>query len=165
MCIRDRTRDALGWKYAPFEIPAEIAEAWSAREAGEESESQWQAIFDVYAAAHPDLAAEYLRRMRGELPQGFAGSADDYIAKLQAEGPVVASRKASQMAIEAFAPKLPELVGGSADLAHSNLTLWSGSRNANSDDANANYIYFGVREFGMSAICNGMALHLSLIHI
>ena len=153
------TRDALDWKYAPFEIPAEIAAAWNAREAGQQNESEWQALFDAYAAAYPEMAAEFSRRMKAELPQGFAGAADDYIAKLQAEGPVVASRKASQMAIENFAPQLPELIGGSADLAHSNLTLWSGSKDANSDDANANYLYFGVREFGMSAICNGMALH------
>ncbi len=153
------TREGLEWKYAPFEIPAEIASAWNAREAGAKHEADWQALFDAYAQAHPELAAEYSRRMAGELPQGFAGEADAYIAKLQEDGPVVASRKASQMAIEAFAPHLPELVGGSADLAHSNLTLWSGSKDANGDDANANYIYFGVREFGMTAISNGMTLH------
>ena len=153
------TREGLEWKYAPFEIPAEIASAWNAREAGAKHEADWQALFDAYAQAHPELAAEYSRRMAGELPQGFAGEADTYIAKLQEDGPVVASRKASQMAIEAFAPHLPELVGGSADLAHSNLTLWSGSKDANGDDANANYIYFGVREFGMTAISNGMTLH------
>ena len=153
------TREGLEWKYAPFEIPAEIASAWNAREAGAKHEADWQALFDAYAQAHPELAAEYSRRMAGELPQGFAGEADAYIAKLQEDGPVVASRKASQMAIEAFAPHLPELVGGSADLAHSNLTLWSGSKDANGYDANANYIYFGVREFGMTAISNGMTLH------
>ena len=153
------TREALEWKYAPFEIPAEIASAWNAHEAGAKHEGDWQALFDAYAQAHPELAAEYSRRMAGELPQGFAGTADAYIAKLQQDGPVVASRKASQMAIEAFAPHLPELVGGSADLAHSNLTLWSGSKDANGGDADANYIYFGVREFGMTAISNGMALH------
>ena len=153
------TREALEWKYAPFEIPADIASAWNAHEAGAKHEGDWQALFDAYAQAHPELAAEYSRRMAGELPQGFAGEADAYIAKLQEDGPVVASRKASQMAIEAFAPHLPELVGGSADLAHSNLTLWSGSKDANGDDVNANYIYFGVREFGMTAISNGMTLH------
>ena len=153
------TRDALGWAHAAFEIPDAIADAWNARKAGAEHERQWQVLFDAYAKAHPDLAAEYTRRMARELPADFAGVADATIAGLQADGPVVASRKASQMAIEAFAPQLPELVGGSADLAHSNLTLWSGSRDANSDDADANYIYYGVREFAMTAINNGVALH------
>ncbi|MDO5610715.1 MAG: transketolase [Pseudomonadota bacterium] len=153
------TREQLDWKYGPFEIPAAIMQGWSGIEAGQQREADWQQAFDAYAAAHPELAEEFNRRMAGELPQGFAGIADDYIAKLQAEGPVVASRKASQMAIEAFAPALPELVGGSADLAHSNLTLWSGSKDVQSDDANANYIYYGVREFGMTAISNGMTLH------
>ncbi|RMH93280.1 transketolase [Lysobacter pythonis] len=153
------TREALAWPYGPFDIPAPIMRGWSAVEAGQADEAEWRTRFDAYAAAHPELAAEFQRRMAGELPRGFAGAADDYIARLQAEGPVVASRKASQMAIEAFAPHLPELVGGSADLAHSNLTLWSGSRDANSGDANANYIHYGVREFGMTAISNGMTLH------
>jgi transketolase len=107
----------------------------------------------------PALADELLRRSRGELPEAFADAADAYAAKLQAEGPVVASRKASQMAIEAYAPHLPELVGGSADLAHSNLTLWTGSKSVAGTDPDANYVYYGVREFGMSAISNGLALH------
>ena len=153
------TREALMWGHAPFEVPADIAAAWDAREAGAKLEAEWQALFDAYAKAHPELAAEYSRRMAGELPQGFDAAADAYIAKLQEDGPVVASRKASQMAIEAFAPHLPELIGGSADLAHSNLTLWSGSKDVNSDDADANYIYYGVREFAMTAISNGIALH------
>lgn len=153
------TREALMWSHAPFEVPADIAAAWDAREAGAKLEAEWQALFDAYAKAHPELAAEYSRRMAGELPQGFDAAADAYIAKLQEDGPVVASRKASQMAIEAFAPHLPELIGGSADLAHSNLTLWSGSKDVNSDDADANYIYYGVREFAMTAISNGIALH------
>ena len=108
---------------------------------------------------YPELADELVRRSRGELPEGFAAAADAYVAKLQADGPVVASRKASQMAIEAFAPLLPELIGGSADLAHSNLTLWKGSKSVASDDADANYVYYGVREFAMTAISNGLALH------
>ena len=153
------TREGLAWNHAPFEVPADIADAWNAREAGAKLEADWRTLFDAYAKAHPQLAAEYSRRMAGNLPDGFDAEADAYIAKLQQEGPVVASRKASQMAIEAFAPHLPELIGGSADLAHSNLTLWSGSKDANGDDANANYIYFGVREFGMTAISNGIALH------
>jgi transketolase len=107
----------------------------------------------------PALADEFVRRSRGELPEGFAQAAEAYAAKLQADGPVVASRKASQMAIEAYAPHLPELVGGSADLAHSNLTLWTGSKSVAGNDPDANYVYYGVREFGMSAISNGLALH------
>src|SRR3546814_7093887 len=116
-------------------------------------------MFDQYAVRHPELAEELVRRSHAELPEDFAAAADKYIAKLQADGPKVASRKASQMAIEAFAPLLPELVGGSADLAGSNLTLWSGSKSVATDDADANYIYFGVREFAMTAISNGLALH------
>ena len=153
------TREALGWPYAPFEIPADVSAAWNATESGQAAEAAWQAVFADYRAAHPALADEFEQRMRGELPAAFEPAANAYIEKLQAEGPVVASRKASQMAIEAFAPLLPQLVGGSADLAHSNLTLWKGSKSVTSDDANANYIYFGVREFAMTAISNGLALH------
>ena len=153
------TREGLAWNHAPFEVPADIAAAWNAREAGAKLEADLQTLFDAYAKAHPQLAAEYSRRMAGNLPDGFDAEADAYIAKLQQEGPVVASRKASQMAIEAFAPHLPELIGGSADLAHSNLTLWSGSKDANGEDTEANYIYYGVREFAMTAISNGIALH------
>jgi transketolase len=153
------TRAALNWPHAPFEIPDDIRLAWRARDAGLVREHQWNQLFDAYAARHPDIADELVRRSRGELPDAFAEAADAYIAKLQAEGPVIASRKASQMAIEAFAPLLPELVGGSADLAHSNLTLWKGSKSVASDDADANYVYYGVREFAMTAISNGLALH------
>ena len=153
------TRKALGWEHGPFEIPQAIAGGWDAREAGRKREQEWNKAFDAYREAFPDEAAELLRRSKAELPEGFAAAADAYIAKLQAEGPKVASRKASQMAIEAFAPHLPELVGGSADLAGSNLTMWSGSRDVAGDDANANYVYYGVREFGMTAISNGLALH------
>ncbi|MBW8310781.1 MAG: transketolase [Rhizobium sp.] len=153
------TREALGWPHAPFEIPAAIADGWRAGNAGLVREEQWNRLFDAYAKAYPELAAELVRRSHGELPEGFADAARTYAAKLQLEGPVVASRKASQMALDAFGPLLPELVGGSADLAHSNLTLWKGSKSVTSNDANANYVHFGVREFGMSAICNGIALH------
>jgi transketolase len=153
------TRAALNWPHAPFEIPDDIRLAWRARDAGLVREHQWNQLFDAYAARHPDIADELVRRSRGELPDAFTEAADAYIAKLQAEGPVIASRKASQMAIEAFAPLLPELVGGSADLAHSNLTLWKGSKSVASDDADANYVYYGVREFAMTAISNGLALH------
>ena len=153
------TREALEWPHAPFEIPQEIGQAWRADQAGAALEAQWNALFDEYAAHHPEEAAELSRRARGELPQGFAAAADAFIARLQAEGPVVASRKASQMAIEAYAPLLPELVGGSADLAHSNLTLWKASKSVASRDGDANYVYYGVREFAMTAISNGLALH------
>jgi transketolase len=157
------TRAALGWTGGDFEIPAPIAQAWRATDAGALREAEWDRRFQAYAARFPQEAAEFSRRIQGELPAGFVEAADAYIAKLQAEGPVVASRKASQMAIEAFAPLLPELVGGSADLAHSNLTLWKGSKTVASDDPNANYIYFGVREFAMGAICNGLELHSGFI--
>ena len=153
------TREALHWPHAPFEIPQPIRDAWSAHADGQAHEDKWDRLFDHYAVAYREQADELLRRMRGELPRRFAATADAYIAKLQAEGPVVASRKASQMAIEAFAPHLPELVGGSADLAHSNLTLWKGSKSVASSDPDANYVYYGVREFAMTAISNGLALH------
>ena len=155
----EETRQALNWPYPPFEIPADIKQAWDAHEAGAKREADWNTAFAAYRSAFPQEAAELTRRMGGTLPSDFHALADAYAAKLQVEGPVIASRKASQMAIEAFAPHLPELVGGSADLAHSNLTLWSGSKSVSTNDANANYIYSGVREFGMSAISNGMALH------
>jgi transketolase len=153
------TREALKWPHAPFEIPAELRSAWDARERGAKVEAEWSARFAAYRAAHPELAAEFERRMAGELPADFAEVARDYIAKLQAEGPAVASRKASQMALEAFAPRLPELVGGSADLAHSNLTTWKGHRTVTGNDPDARYIHYGVREFGMTAIGSGLALH------
>jgi transketolase len=153
------TRAALGWPHGPFEIPEDIRLSWRARDAGLVREHQWGDVFDAYAHRHPELADELVRRSRNELPDDFAAQADDYIARLQAEGPNIASRKASQLAIEAYAPLLPELIGGSADLAHSNLTLWKGSKSVASDDADANYIYFGVREFAMTAISNGLALH------
>jgi transketolase len=153
------TREALAWPYPPFEIPQQIRDGWRAGNAGLVREEQWNRLFDAYAAQYPQPAAELARRSHGELPADFAAAADAYLAKLQAEGPSIASRKASQMAIETFAPLLPELVGGSADLAHSNLTLWKGSQSVASDSPDANYIYFGVREFGMTAISNGLALH------
>jgi transketolase len=152
------TRDALGWAHPAFEIPQALYAGWRARDLAA-VESEWNQRFAAYKIAEPDAAAEFERRMSAELPGGFGADADAYIAKLQAEGPTVASRKASQMAIEAFAPLLPELVGGSADLAHSNLTLWKGSKSVASNDPNANYIYSGVREFGITAISNGLALH------
>jgi transketolase len=153
------TRAALNWPHAEFEIPQPVALAWRANDAGALREAEWERVLQAYSARFPEQAAEFMRRMRGELPAGFTDAADAYIAKLQAEGPVIASRKASQMAIEAFAPLLPELVGGSADLAHSNLTLWKGSKSVASSDPDANYIYYGVREFAMTAINNGVELH------
>ncbi|GAB2497163.1 transketolase [Arenimonas alkanexedens] len=153
------TRAALDWPHAPFEIPQAISDGWRAANTGLVREEQWNRLFDAYAKAYPEQAAELVRRSHGELPEGFEAAAEAYIQRMQLEGPVVASRKASQMAIEAFAPMLPELIGGSADLAHSNLTLWKGSKSVTTDDANANYVHYGVREFGMSAISNGLALH------
>ncbi|MBX9401851.1 transketolase [Lysobacter sp. BMK333-48F3] len=153
------TRAALNWPHAEFEIPEAIYDGWRSRAAGQSREDEWNSAYAAYAAQFPAEAAELSRRTAGELPQDFRAQADAYIAKLQADGPTVASRKASQMAIEAFAPLLPELVGGSADLAHSNLTLWKGSKSVASTDPNANYIYYGVREFAMTAIGNGLQLH------
>ncbi|MGJ4730223.1 transketolase [Luteimonas sp. SDU101] len=153
------TRQGLSWAHQPFEVPQPIAEAWRATDAGAKREAEWNALLERYAAQYPEQAAELQRRMRCELPEGFSAAADEYIARLQAEGPVVASRKASQMAIEAYAPLLPELIGGSADLAHSNLTLWKGSQPVTGGSPDANYINYGVREFGMTAIANALSLH------
>lgn len=152
-------RVALNWPHPAFEVPDDIYAAWNAREKGARFEAEWTSLLARYEAAHPELAAEFNRRMTGDLPATFGADAMAYVMKLQQDGPVVASRKASQMALEAFGPLLPELIGGSADLAHSNLTLWKGSKDVNKAGADGNYIYFGVREFGMSAICNGIALH------
>jgi transketolase len=155
-------REQLGWNHAPFEIPDEIYAGWDHKQSGREAEQGWNDAFAKYAAAHPELAAEFSRRLAGTLPADWAEKSQAYIAKLQAEGPDVASRKASQMALDAFGPLLPELIGGSADLAGSNLTKWKGSLDAatgNSAEGKGNYVYYGVREFGMTAIANGLALH------
>jgi transketolase len=152
------TREALGWKYAPFEIPQDIYAQWDAREAGQSKEAAWNEKFAAYAKAFPQEAAEFTRRMKGEMPAEFAAKAQEFIANLQANPAKIASRKASQNTIEAFGNLLPEFLGGSADLAPSNLTLWSGSKPINEDEA-GNYIHYGVREFGMTAIANGIALH------
>src|SRR6185503_10278887 len=149
-------RVQLNWPHAPFEIPEKISDGWRAGNAGVAREDAWNRLFDTYAKQFPTEAAELLRRSHGELPGDFAEQANAYIAKLQSEGPVVASRKASQMALDAYGPLLPELIGGSADLAHSNLTLWKGSKSVTSKDASANYVYYGVREFAMTAISNGL---------
>lgn len=152
-------REQLGWPYGPFEIPNDVYNAWSAVEAGAAIEAQWQQRFAAYADAYPELAAEFERRMAGTLPADFVQQADAYIAQLQANPATIASRKASQNALNAYGPLLPELLGGSADLAGSNLTLWQGSKGITAADASGNYVYYGVREFGMSAIMNGIALH------
>ncbi|MFC1695586.1 transketolase [Pseudomonadota bacterium] len=153
------TRKNLGWDYEPFEIPAEIADAWNAREAGAASEAAWRGKFDAFRQEFSGLAEEFERRMSGALPENWDAEAAKIIKDLQAAGGDVASRKSSQIALNAFGPMLPELIGGSADLAGSNLTIWSGSTDVNDATENGNYIYFGVREFGMAAICNGLALH------
>ncbi len=157
------TREALGWTHAPFEVPKDVRSAWSATESGAAMEQDWQGRFEAYRTDHPELAGEFERRMAGVLPANWTEKADAFIASVNADAKTVASRKASQMALDGFGPLLKELIGGSADLAGSNLTLWSGSKGISSDDASGNYVYFGVREFGMAALCNGLALHGGLI--
>ena len=153
------TRKELGWTYGAFDIPADIYEEWNACDAGDDAEQIWNQSFNAYHKAHPELATELLRRVAGDLPADFEVQAQTYVKQLQAEGSSIASRKASQNTINAFGPLLPELLGGSADLAGSNLTKWSGTKAINKDDASGNYVYYGVREFAMSAMMNGMALH------
>jgi transketolase len=153
------TREALDWPFAPFEVPDEIREAWDARAKGAQAEASWQAGFDAYRAAFPELADEFLRRLRGDLPETFADQANAYIAACLEAGADVASRKASQQSLNALGPNLPELLGGSADLAGSNLTLWSGAEGISKQSPGGNYLYYGVREFAMAAIMNGIALH------
>ena len=153
------TREKLGWEYPAFEVPEDVYSAWSAKAKGAAAESAWNARFEAYASAFPELASELKRRMAGELPQDFTAQAQAYVEKCQEEASTVASRKASQNTLNAFGPLLPEFLGGSADLAPSNLTMWSGSKAVAADDASGNYIHYGVREFGMAAIMNGVALH------
>lgn len=152
-------RETIDWPHAPFEVPKPVYEGWSALDKGAALESDWDQRFEAYAEAHPELALELARRLSGDLPEDFSAQADAYIANLQAEGATIASRKASQNTLNTYGPLLPELMGGSADLAGSNLTLWSGSKGVTADDASGNYLFYGVREFGMSAIMNGIALH------
>lgn len=157
-------REFLNWPHAPFEVPAEVYADWDQTDKGQSAESDWSAKFAAYQQAHPELAAEYERRViKGELPADFEQKADDFIRACHEKGENIASRKASQNAIEAFGPVLPELMGGSADLAGSNLTLWSGSKGIQ-EDAAGNYIFYGVREFGMSGIMNGISLHGGFIN-
>lgn len=153
------TREKLGWSHGAFEIPDDIYAGWDGKEKGSKAESAWNDAFAAYEAAYPELAAEFKRRVSGELPADFSDKADAIIAELQANPQNIASRKASQNALNAFGPLLPELLGGSADLAGSNLTIWEGSKGVEANDASGNYIYYGVREFGMSAMMNGIALH------
>ena len=153
------TRAALSWNHGPFEIPSEIYAEWDAKEAGAAAEAAWNEKFAAYAAAFPELAAEFKRRIAGELPADFAEKAAAYIKDVAEKGETIASRKASQNALNAFGPLLPEFLGGSADLAGSNLTLWKGCKGVSAEDAAGNYMFYGVREFGMSAIMNGIALH------
>ena len=154
------TRKALNWDYAPFEIPADIYAQWDAKSKGAELEKAWHEKFAAYAKAYPELAAEFTRRIEKKLPADWAKESQAFIAHLQANPASIASRKASQNAIEAYAKVLPELLGGSADLASSNLTLWSGSKPIRAtQNVDGNYLNYGVREFGMAAIMNGIALH------
>ena len=156
-------RETIGWPHEAFVVPPEIYDGWDGKTKGETGESQWRQKFAEYAQAFPLLASELERRMSGALPADFDSAADTYIAATQAQGDNIASRKASQNCLEAYGPLLPEIIGGSADLAGSNLTIWSQSKTLTKDQSDANYIYYGVREFGMTAINNGVALHGGLI--
>ena len=158
----EATRAHIGWPHPAFEIPADVYAAWDARAKGAAAEAEWNTRFAAYAAEFPDLATEFTRRMAGDLPTDWAAHVEAVLAKVTEKGETIATRKASQNSIEAFAPELPELLGGSADLAGSNLTLWSGAKGV-SRTTGGNYVYYGVREFGMAAIANGIALHGGLI--
>jgi transketolase len=158
----EAARAFIGWNHPPFHIPADIYAAWDARTRGASLEAQWNASFAAYRTAHPELAAEFERRMAGDLPADWDAHVAAVLAKVTDKAETIATRKASQNSIEAYAPKLPELLGGSADLAGSNLTLWSGAKGV-SKTSGGNYVYYGVREFGMAAIANGVALHGGLI--
>jgi len=153
------TRENIGWTHPAFEIPQDIYDGWNGCERGAAAEQAWQQTMSAYAQAFPDQAAELSRRLAGDLPADFSEQADAYIRQCQEAGDAIASRKASQNCLNAYGPLLPELLGGSADLAGSNLTIWSGSKPISAADAAGNYIYYGVREFGMSAIMNGITLH------
>ena len=153
------TREQLGWNHGPFEVPEDIYAGWDAKEKGAKAESDWQRLFDNYRAEHPELAAEFERRMKGELPRDWEAKATDYIQQIQKAGEKIATRKASQHCLNAFGHMLPELLGGSADLAGSNLTIFKDSKGVSGEDASGNYLYWGVREFGMTAAINGITLH------
>ena len=158
------TREQLCWEHGPFEIPADHYAGWNGVDKGTAAQAAWNEQLAAYRAAHPELAAEFERRSNGDLPADFSAQADAYIQECQDKMEKVASRKASQNCLNAYGPLLPELLGGSADLAGSNLTIWSGSKDITGDNADGNYIYYGVREFGMSAMMNGIALHGGFIN-
>ncbi|MEN8671059.1 MAG: transketolase [Ketobacter sp.] len=153
------TREQLGWSHGPFDVPDEIYAGWDAREKGAKAEADWQRLFDNYRSEYPELAAEFQRRMKGELPADWDAKAMDYIQQIQKAGEKIATRKASQHCLNAFGHMLPELLGGSADLAGSNLTIFKDSKGISAGEAGGNYLYWGVREFGMTAAINGIALH------
>jgi transketolase len=153
------TRANIGWSHEPFVIPDDVRAGWDAREAGSDREDEWRRRFDAYAEAFPEMAAELERRWGRRLPEGWSATADAAIANIADKGGDMATRKASQVALDAFGPALPELIGGSADLTGSNNTYWSGSKAITPGDADGNYLYFGVREFGMTAILNGLSLY------
>ncbi len=153
------TRKNIAWDHAPFEIPADHYAGWDAKDKGSKAEADWNAKFDAYKAAHPELAAEFTRRMSGELPADWQAKSTDYVKTIDDKAESIPSRKASQNTLNAFGPMLPEFLGGSADLAGSNLTIWSGCKDVNADGNDGNYVYYGVREFAMSAMMNGITLH------
>ena len=153
------TRKALGWTAPAFEIPAEVKNAWDANDKGEQAEAQWEELLEAYVAEYPDLADELLRRLSGELSADWAEKSGAFVQAAQQAGETIASRKASLNTLNGYGPLLPELLGGSADLTGSNLTKWSGCTDVDGTNANGNYLHYGVREFGMSAIQNGIALH------
>jgi transketolase len=153
------TRENLGWSHEPFVIPDEIYAGWDAKAKGAEIEKAWNDKFAAYKKDHPELAAEFERRMQGQLPKDWPAKAEEFIKSVDAKAETIASRKASQNALNGYGPWLPEFLGGSADLAGSNLTIWKGSKGISNTVSDGNYIYYGVREFGMSAIMNGIALH------
>ncbi|MBA55551.1 MAG: transketolase [Pseudomonadales bacterium] len=153
------TREQLGWNHGPFEIPQDIYAGWDAKEKGAKAEADWQRLFDNYRSEYPELAAEFERRMKGELPADWEEKSTDYVRQIQKAHEKIASRKASQHCLNAFGHMLPELLGGSADLAGSNLTLFKDAKGVSAEEAGGNYLYWGVREFGMTAAINGIALH------
>lgn len=152
-------RETIGWPHEPFAIPDDVYEGWDAKEVGAKAEADWNDRFENYRTAFPELAAEFERRIAGDLPKDWPEKSAAFIAAVNEKAETVASRKASQNTLNGFGPLLPELMGGSADLAGSNLTLWKGCKDINAPGHNGNYVYYGVREFGMSAIMNGIALH------
>lgn len=158
------TREALAWPHAAFEIPDDVYASWDAKEAGANAEADWNARFAEYAKAYPELAEEFTRRSSGKLPADFEARSQDFIARCQDEGKDIATRKASQLCLDAYSEMLPELFGGSADLAGSNLTIFKDAKPISAADANGNYLHYGVREFGMSAMMNGIALHGGFIN-